>query len=97
MTTAESCESIIAEFNGKWLPSLTVGLIEGSDDNQNQQQPPLIGLIVKLADSSTRKSKRSTPRSFYSGDSIGFQKPKGLGTVTPLMSTPLMDTAVRVQ
>lgn len=55
-------------------------------------------LIVKLADSSSRKSKRSTPslRSFYSSDShgnggYGYGTKGKLATATPLMTTPLID------
>ena len=83
MTTAESCESIIAEFHGKRL------------QGEGHGQP----LIVKLADSSSRKSKRSTPslRSIdslshygYGGGGNGKAKLLAAG-VTPLLTTPLMD------
>lgn len=48
-------------------------------------------LIVKLADSSNRKSKRSTPslRSFYSGESSGY---KAKMSAPPLMHHSLMDS-----
>ncbi|KAL3091654.1 hypothetical protein niasHT_024236 [Heterodera trifolii] len=70
MGCTDSCDSIIAKYNGRKLPNAQAHL------------------IVKFADSSSRKFKRSTPslRSVYSESCY---KPKG--GVPPLLTTPFIE------